>query len=378
MKKKCIALGVLSMLFISAYADEKELVETATSISQKKIAEASKDSVHWKFPGSVGLNANQAYFNDYCTEGTGVSVSTDAFVNLNANYEKDKTKWDNAFSAKYGFLYSSEFKGEEKKDNIRKNMDEFILSSKFGYKFSKYWYASALASMESQFTKGYSYEVGANGYDTATVISDFFAPASIKLSLGADYVPNKYISLFVSPLTARITVCRVNELAPNYSMEVKEAAVLAADGSVLTDAIYKKSRAELGAYLILRSDFDITKSLHFFSTLEGFYAYRKHIWEYSPEYVAWYGENPENAALNPAAFESANPEYKREHLVHGWSIKWKMELLMKVSKYLNISFRMQHKYDNSEQQVIEGVNSGLRKADLQFWETTSLGLSYKF
>lgn len=374
MKKKCIALGLLSMLFVSAYADEKDLVETATSISTKSSGEISKDSIYWKYPGSMGLNANQAYFNEYCNEGEGLSLSLDAFLNLNANYEKKRAKWDNAFSAKYGFLYSTAFNGE----NIRKNMDEFILSSKFGYKLSKYWYASALASLESQFTKGYSYEFSETlNADTATVISDFFAPASIKLSLGADFVPNKYISMFVSPLTARISVCRVNELAPSYSMELKEAATYAEDGSLLTDALYKKSRAELGAYIILRSDFDITKSLHFFSTLEGFYAYRKHVFQYRDEYVDWYGLAPENAALNPEAFTDAY-DLSIEKPVHGWSIKWKMELMLKVSKYLNISFRMQHKYDNAEQKAIDGVNYGLKKADLQFWETTSLGVSYKF
>lgn len=74
----------------SAYADEKDLVETASSISTKSSGEISKDSVYWKFPGAVGLNANQAYFNDYCTDGSGASVSLDAFVNLNANYQKKR------------------------------------------------------------------------------------------------------------------------------------------------------------------------------------------------------------------------------------------------------------------------------------------------
>ena len=105
------------------------LVETASSISTKSSGDISTDSVYWKYPGSAGLNANQAFFNDYSTDGTGSSLSLDAFLNLAANYQKNRVKWDNSFAAKYGFIYSSEFTGD---DLLRKNMDEFNLSSKFG------------------------------------------------------------------------------------------------------------------------------------------------------------------------------------------------------------------------------------------------------
>ena len=214
MKKICVALGVLFMAIASALADDNELVKTASSISTKSSGEISTDSIYWKYPGSVGLNVNQAYFNDYCMEGAGASVSADAFLNLNANYKKNRVKWDNSFAAKYGMIYSSEFQGE----TIRKNMDEFGLYSKFGYKMAKYWYSSALASLESQFTPGYTYELfdtyskypnpdnwpfveDDERYEsTKDTISAFFAPAAIKVSLGFDYVPNKYISFFMSSL----------------------------------------------------------------------------------------------------------------------------------------------------------------------------------
>lgn len=376
MKKKSIALGVLSMMFVSAFADDNVLVETASSISTKSSGEISKDTIYWKFPGSAGVNANQAYFNDYCTDGSGASVSLDAFLNLNANYQKERVKWDNSFAAKYGFIYSTEFTGE---DLIRKNMDEFNLGSKFGYKLGNYWYASAMANLESQFTTGYKYELlESSSVDTAIAISDFFAPGYLKVSLGFDYVSNKYISLFMSPLTARFTFCRVNELAPNYGMELLEAAKYAEDGTLIADELYEKSRSELGAYAILRSDFDITKSLHFFSTLEGFYAYNKAVSELTNGYTEWYGLNYENEAFDPEQYNHFYPGHDVRKNVHGWYVKWKLELLMKVSKYVNISFKTQLKYDNAEKKVVEGVNYGLPYAKVQFWETTSLGVAFQF
>lgn len=375
MKKKFLALGVLSMLFVSAYADEKDLVATATSISTKSSGEISKDSVYWKFPGQLGLNVNQAYFNDYCTDGTGASVSLDAFADVNANYQKERVKWENNLNAKYGFIYSNQFVGD---DLIRKNVDEFHLGSKFGYKLGKYWYASAMAILESQFTKGYSYAFNdSTGKDEPTLVSDFFAPGNLKLSLGADFVPNKYFNMFLSPLTARFTFCRLDELAPNYGMELIEAAKYDEVGNLLADAIYDHSRAELGAYAILRSDFDITKNFHFFSSLEGFYAYRKHVFEYRKEFFDWCDMAPENSANNPDEFETLNGMSKM-HTAHGWYIRWKLELLLKVSKYVNVSFKTQYKFDNAEQKVVDGKNAGFPRAGHQFWETTSLGVSYKF
>lgn len=413
MKKICVALGVLFMAIASALADDNELVKTASSISTKSSGEISTDSIYWKYPGSVGLNVNQAYFNDYCMEGSGASVSADAFLNLNANYKKNRVKWDNSFAAKYGMIYSTEFTKDEP---IRKNMDEFGLYSKFGYKMAKYWYSSALASLESQFTPGYTYELfdtyakyhkpddwsfvedDERYKSTKDTISAFFAPAAIKVSLGFDYVPNKYISFFMSPLTARITICRLNELAPKYGMELIEG----------TENEYKKSRNELGAYAILRSDFDITKNLHFFSSLEGFYAYNKAISVYTDKYIDWIDENIKTVnaldarkdSLNEfklprevkmkvpynledeseyeVRYHETNPGQDLKKLIHGWSFKWKVELMAKVTKYINVSARAQFKYDNAEMKTFRGVNNGIPHANIQIWETLSLGIAYQF
>ncbi|MCR5496638.1 MAG: DUF3078 domain-containing protein [Paludibacteraceae bacterium] len=442
MKKICVALGVLFMAIASAFADDNELVKTATSISTKSSGEISTDSIYWKFPGSVGLNVNQAYFSDYCMEGTGLSVSTDAFLNLNANYKKNRVKWDNSFSAKYGMIFSSEFTSDEP---VRKNMDEFGLYSKFGYKMAKYWYASALASLESQFTPSYKYELSdkfsaekyqkereevekimqEQGYyekyydelfeskdnfeSKKDTISAFFAPGSMKVSLGFDYVPNKKISFFMSPLTARFTFCRLNELAANYGMEkISEAVMDTIDENTVVvrkESQYKKSRSELGAYAILRSDFDITKNLHFFSSLEGFFAYNKAISVYTDDYREWYGKKYEKRVWDRNKSIEKNlehdyhaslpydidkesiyvTEYDRDkpgkdikEFVHGWSFKWKLELMAKLTKYINVSVRTQLKYDNAEMKSLKDRNYGLPYASIQFWEATSIGIAYQF
>lgn len=356
---------------VSSIAVADDLVKTAETLENGKVISEAADTAVWKFPGSVGVNANQAYFNDYSTDGTGASVSLDAFLNLNANYQKKRTLWENALSAKYGMIYSTEFTGHDK---IRKNLDEFSLNTKYGFKVSKAWYLSAFANLESQFSEGYEYKEDVNGKDSAVAISNFFAPGYVKISLGMECIPNKYVSVFISPITARLTFCRLDALGDKYGMKLIQEAEYDAENNLIREAEYEHNRSELGAYAKVKSDFDITKMLHLFSTLEGFYAYNKAVEDYTDAYIDWYDLNYDYD--NKTIDESLYGESKTKS-VHGWYVKWKLELLLKVSKYVNVSFKTQLKYDNAERKAVEGKNL-LPQAKIQFWETTSLGVTYAF
>ena len=106
-------------------------------------------------------------------------------------------------------IYSSEFTGEDK---IRKNIDELILTTKYGYKISKAWYVAAMAGVETQFTKGYDYAENYEGKDSAYVTSKFFAPGYVRASLGFEHIPNKYFSMFIAPASLRLAVCANDSL----------------------------------------------------------------------------------------------------------------------------------------------------------------------
>lgn len=367
-----------------------ELVSTAVSLENEKEVETAADTAKWTFSGSMGVNANQAYFNDYCVDGAGLSVALDAYLTLNANMTKGRHLWENSLSAKYGMIYSSEFTGEDK---IRKNIDELILTTKYGYKISKAWYVAAMAGVETQFTKGYDYAENYEGKDSAYVTSKFFAPGYVRASLGFEHIPNKYFSMFIAPASLRLAVCANDSLGKYYGMELDTVTNL-----------YKHVRPDVGAYIKLKSDFDITKNLHFFSTLEWFHAYNSALKSFSDEYVDGYktaaAEFFENNNHSLDGFEYA----EKASYVDDWSwyIKWKLELLLKVSKYVNITFKTQLKYDNAEyksldvnkytdgydamksyeqkksRERLEKGNYGLQKAGVQFWESASVGVSYTF
>lgn len=421
--KKFYILCLMAMA--SSLAMANELVATATKLEKNKVVEEASDTAKWTFPGSVGLNLNQMAFGKYSTEGEGASVALDAFLNLNAIYTKNKVLWENSLSAKYGMIYSNQYLDPY----FRKNLDELILNSKYGYKVSKAWYVSTFANLETQFARGYEYEPKDLVSDSKTLVSHYFAPAFIKISLGMEYIPNKYFSAFVSPVTARLTVCRIDTLGGRYGMEfLNEKIETLENGEQAITKYYDKFRAEVGAYFKLKSDFDITKSLHLFSTLEGFYSYNKAVQTFQQSYIKLM-ESKQDSALKAYAHDcwiqaDKNEPYAdyvpfdpetvsgyavddRYKDVHGWYLKWKLELLMKVSKYVNISFKTQLKYDNAESKRVERdwvINStrtrvnengetvqetkdfnavkcdhgGLQMPGLQFWESTSIGVAYTF
>lgn len=367
--KKNLVIALLLASSAVAYASDETtttLVNIAESTNHKSAHAEVSDSIHWKFPGAVGLNANQAYFNEYCSDGMGSSATVDAFIRLNADYMKDKIMWKNSFNAQYGFMYSDQFTGD---DEIRKNMDNFILASKFGYKAADKLYYSVLGDLESQFSKGYNYASDVNNLDSAYLVSNFFAPAYAKLSVGIDYTPNKYLTVFASPASARFTFCTDTLLSANYGMERKDNG----------KGEYKKVRTEIGAYAKAVSDFDMTSTIHFFSLLEGFYAYNKAV----PTY---------NEALydNGIFFDDlASYDGKVEgDLAHGWFVRWRLELALKVTKNINVAFRTQLKYDVSETKQNPHVDKTKKSTDkwdlgypvakTQFWEATSLGIAYNF
>ena len=91
----------------------------------------------------------------------------------------------------------------------RKNDDRFDLLSKYGYSIdsSNKIYLSALFNFRTQFFDGSTYI-----NDTGTLNSTLLSPAYLFLAAGFDYKPFKNFSLFMSPLTERMTIVASNRL----------------------------------------------------------------------------------------------------------------------------------------------------------------------
>ena len=193
------------------------------SLNAQDSTSAKKDTL-WKKGGLTTLTFSQSHFNEWVAGGED-AISANARVSLFANYQKGKTAWDNSLDLAYGQTRQGD-------NDFRKSDDMIDFNTKFGYKATQHWYYSAILQVKTQFTNGYRYTP-----DTAKT-SGFFTPAYINLGLGMDYKPNDDLSVFMSPLNAKITYVSDTAFAPSYSVEAGEH--LKADLGYLFKAKYQR------------------------------------------------------------------------------------------------------------------------------------------
>lgn len=185
-------------LFLSAtLAFSQDLVlaklrsETARTIVKKDV---DTGYYNWKQGGMYNFNLSQSSLSNWAAGGDNFNMALNSYFNYYAYFQKPRQNWDNNLDVNLGFVQSSSQGG-------RKNDDRFDLLSKYGYKIDTVgmWYLSGLFNFRSQIFDGYS---GNN----AVFTSSFLSPAYLILSAGLDFKPNKYFSVFFSPLTSRNTI----------------------------------------------------------------------------------------------------------------------------------------------------------------------------
>jgi hypothetical protein len=302
------------------------------------IAVNAQDTL-WHKGGIISLNFSQTSLTNWAAGGES-SVAANGLVNVFAKYKLKRIAWDNSLDLGYGFIKSGEL-------DLRKNEDKIDFTSKFGYAANdknKLFY-TALLNFKSQFTTGYEYP-----NDTTKVkISDFAAPAYTLFSLGMDYKPYDYFSLYISPLTIKTTIVSDQNLADAGAFGVDKASYDVA-GNKIADG--EKVRTEFGAYLNARFQKDVATNVNLLTKLDLF---------------SNYSENPQNVDVN-----------------------WELLLAMKVNSLLTASISTQLIYDDDIDIQEYAVRNGFRipkvREDrvtplagprVQFKEVISIGLSYK-
>jgi hypothetical protein len=293
------------------------IIINANSQSQTK-ADTAK---YWKKGGFAALNFNQVSLSNWAAGGES-SVSLTALGNAFANYKKGKTNWDNSLDLGYGIIKTGD-------DPLRKNEDKIDLNSKYGQLAKGKFYYSALINFKSQFAKGYNYP------NDSVVVSRFFAPAYLIISIGMDYKPHDYLSIYLSPATGRYIFVNDTRLSEAGAYGVEKG---------------KKVRAEFGAYFTARFQKDIMKNINLMTKLSLFDNY------------------------------TDKDESNRTNI----DVNWEMLIGMKVNKYISASIFTNLVYDHNITiptfKTIEGVKTAVGKGGpkTQFKEVLGIGLSYKF
>jgi len=301
--KRLVFILLSVPLYFMAFSQEglDEIVEIHSTILNDNSA---KDTISkenpWKIGGNITLTFSQVSLTNWISGGED-AISGTAGTIFSAIYTKDKNKWDNTLDLGYGLTKQGE-------DRVVKNEDKIDFSSQFGRKASKKWLYSGLLGFKTQFTEGYKYP------NDSVVVSNFLAPAYITTSMGMDYRPTDKLSLFLSPITGRLTIVNDKDLANQGAFGVK-------DGSL--------TRYEMGGFVrMVYQDNFFADRLVIRSKLELF---------------SNYVDNPENIDVN-----------------------WELSLNLKVGSYITARFQTIMVYDDD------------MISKLQVKELFGLGFSFRF
>ncbi|MCF6242558.1 MAG: DUF3078 domain-containing protein [Bacteroidales bacterium] len=272
--------------------------------------EAKKDStLGWHYRSAGSLSFTQSSFTNWAAGGEN-SVAISGMLIAGANYKSSKYIWENGIILAYG----SQKQGDKE---FRKTTDKFEISTKYGYHAVENWYYSGMASFLTQFDKGYEYDDAAG---TKTLIANFLSPAYVNIALGMNYKPSKAFSLFIGPLSGRITIVNDTILSTNYGLKPNET-----------------TRNEFGGSVKANLNYDIMKNVNLVSQLTLF---------------SNYNENPQNV-----------------------DVDWQILFTMKINKYLSATLNLQFIYDDD---IIIADKDGNVGPRLQVKELFGLGLAYKF
>ena len=266
----------------------------------------------WKSKYETSLGFVQTSFTNWSAGGEN-SLSTNAMLNIFKDYAKGKVSWNNYLGLAYGINFN------QTEPKVRKNNDKINLVSKGGIYASGNWDYAGLFEYRSQFDKGYNYP------NDSVYISKFMAPGYFQFSIGMNYKPVDYFSVFISPIGARLTVVNDTSLTNRpegaYGIFGDNSTLWQVGASV--NAIFKK---------------DIMKNVNLMSKLDLFSDYR---------------HNPQNIIVG-----------------------WENNIMMTINKYISLNLSTRLIYDdNIPYTDKEGIPHGSRT---QFKETLSVGFAYTF
>lgn len=342
--KKIITLlfTALSLQLVQAQTDDDVKKKAAEGNKIKEIPDTG-----WVRGGFFSTNLSNTTFSNWSQGGvnnTAVVATSSLFAIY--RHKSGKHIWENYLDLAYGLMRNGANKiddpnntGARINNPFIKNEDKLVFLSKYGKKISDKLNYSVLFSLNTQMFPGYA---AADILNQDFHVSNFMAQGFGYLSVGIDYKPEKYLSVYFSPITAKYTVVREQRLADQglYGMRPAEydTTNLYLGQTPIKTRDGQTFRKELGWYLNVSFNKDIAKNIGLQSRLEFFQNYN-------------------------------TPQFNRI------DVNWQNTLNMKVNKFISVSIinQMIWDYDVDTNQDEEGV-----QRNLQLKNFFGLGFSAKF
>lgn len=316
--------------------------------------DTSKPVPKWKKGGTFSLNVGQGGSRNWAAGAEKFSFSTAAYLHLFANRTTGKFLFEKSLDLGYALVNTTTL-------GTRKMDDKIDFLSKTGYNFSKTLGAALLVNFRSQFYKGFDYNYLGKGLQRRT--SAFFAPAYIIVAPGLDWHPKDYFSIYFSPVSVRFVV--VTNQPKSYYFQ----------GAVIPDSVKGPStpayetplsvfygvdparevRTEVGAFASVKFNKEVMKNVTYNSRLDLYSNYLK---SYNFQVTG-----PDQLAIT-----------KTDRSPEKIDVFWTNLVVMKVNKFLNVTYNFDLIYDDDVKQF--GPNKNVAAAQLR--SLLAVGVAAKF
>jgi len=274
---------------------------------------AQSDSIKsWTIKGENSLLFNQTTFSNWAAGGIN-SFGGNLGLNYDFNYKKNSWNWDNKLIIGYGLTKQEDF-------DWRKSDDKLIINSLLGKQLKDSWLATFYTNFQTQFANGYNYTL-----NDKTLISRFFAPATLGFGPGFAYKKSDDFKINLSPVASRITFVLDDELS--------QAGAFGVDPG-------KDLRYEFGAYFDVYYKKEVYKNI----TVENML-----------KLYSNYMDKPKNV-----------------------DIDYTLNIFMKVNDYISANAGVQLVYDDDIKLPYEENGISKQKAQLQVKQLFGVGITYKF
>lgn len=271
-------------------------------------AQPHRDSA-WTRAGLAGINLSQISLSNWAAGGEN-AIGFDLIFNYKADYKKDRHLWQNRLEFAYG-LNKTESNG------TKKTNDKIYLSSIYGYQLAKNLYLSGLLNFQTQFAKGYDYNVNPDIF-----ISRFMSPGYLMTGAGLTWTPKRWFSATLSPATWRGTFVSSKILSNQGDFGVTPG---------------KHLFSEFGANLRMEATYEFLKNMTIYSRLDLFSNYLK---------------DPQNV-----------------------DVDWNVQLNMTINKWFSANISTNMIYDDNIKITQKDGSKGPR---LQFKEVLGIGFLVNF
>lgn len=235
---------------------------SALSFGQDSTSVAG-DSIpkYWKLQSTFGLNGTQSSFVNWSAGGRN-NITLMGYIEAGAIYEKNNWKWNSNIGLALGGL---QYIGKDSDDRLQKTDDKIDIATSIGHRLKESWYIALNGGFRTQFLDGFNFP------NDSVRVSTFMAPGYTSLSLGIDFSPSKDLTVFLSPISSKMTFVRDQTLADAGAFGVEGATYDVSTGEVLTRG--KMFRSELGAYFKFMYNATLAKNIEMKSKLELFSNY---------------------------------------------------------------------------------------------------------